>query len=161
MLSSIVCFNVDSIGFPFHSICFCELMLHGFHDIYEVALVLQLCGGEHAWWWLFGLCLLQRRCYRSNILVLCPFFEGGQVLKSANSWPWCASASFISFSFILECFAIFCSGGLEDLRVLFWFNCCLQTITGSLMALYALLDQIIQFVVQVCSYNFRCMWLFH
>ena len=57
-------------------------------------------------------------------------------------------------------FTIFCSGGLEALLVLFWFNCCLETITGLLMALYALLDQIIQFLVQVCSYNFLCMCCF-
>ncbi|KAJ6770991.1 TRANSLATIONALLY CONTROLLED TUMOR PROTEIN-RELATED [Salix koriyanagi] len=57
-----------------------------------------------------------------DIFVLRPCFEGGQVLKSANNWPRCASASLVTSSFILECslFSIFCAGGLEALCVVFW-----------------------------------------
>lgn len=46
---------------------------------------LQFCGGEYAWWRNSGLSILQGRCNWSNLLVLCIWVEGGQVLSEKRT----------------------------------------------------------------------------
>ncbi|KAJ6355831.1 hypothetical protein OIU78_004042 [Salix suchowensis] len=71
-----------------------------------------------------------------DIFVLRPCFEGGQVLKSANNWPRCASASLVTSSFILECFLFFyilCWWTRGFVRRILVVNCCFLTLTSSLI----------------------------